>query len=250
MTRRYQHGLAWGGALALIAACVALGGWQLQRMQAKQRLLDLAASLPVRPQPLARALTRPAPLAWVAGRGHWLPPRVLLDNQSHGGRAGLRLYQLLELDDGAARVLVDLGWLPWPGERRLPPMARLAGPVQVRGLLTAPPAAGLALGPALLPAGPPATWLATRIEPAAIAQALRLRDISPQVLRLDPALPIGHQRDLLLLSGTLPPLRHLGYAVQWFALALTVLVAALTLEWRRRSPPSGRAGRGHEKIPR
>ncbi|KKD57741.1 hypothetical protein VM57_01405 [Stenotrophomonas maltophilia] len=31
-----------------------------------------------------------------------------------------------------------------------------------------------------------------------------------------------------------PPQRHLGYAVQWFGLALTVLVVALVLEWRRR----------------
>jgi surfeit locus 1 family protein len=35
-------------------------------------------------------------------------------------------------------------------------------------------------------------------------------------------------------DGQLPPQRHLGYAVQWFALALTLLVLGLWLEWRRR----------------
>ncbi|WP_343239036.1 SURF1 family cytochrome oxidase biogenesis protein, partial [Stenotrophomonas sp.] len=55
-----------------------------------------------------------------------------------------------------------------------------------------------------------------------------------RVLRLDPALPFGDARDLDLLPNTLPPQRHLGYAVQWFGLALTVLVVALVLERRRR----------------
>ncbi|MER2176972.1 MAG: SURF1 family protein, partial [Stenotrophomonas maltophilia] len=31
----------------------------------------------------------------------------------------------------------------------------------------------------------------------------------------------------------LPPSRHLGYAVQWFGLVLTVLAVALVLEFRR-----------------
>ena len=55
-----------------------------------------------------------------------------------------------------------------------------------------------------------------------------------RVLRLDPALPFGDERDLDLLPNTLPPQRHLGYAVQWFGLALTVLVVAVVLERRRR----------------
>ena len=55
-----------------------------------------------------------------------------------------------------------------------------------------------------------------------------------RVLRLDPALPFGHARDLDLLPNTLPPARHLGYAVQWFAMALAVLVIAAVLQWRTR----------------
>ena len=42
-----------------------------------------------------------------------------------------------------------------------------------------------------------------------------------------------------LLPNTLPPQRHLSYAVQWFGLALTVLVVALVLERRRRRPIAG-----------
>ena len=43
-------------------------------------------------------------------------------------------------------------------------------------------------------------------------------------------------RDLDVLPNTLPPERHLGYAVQWFALALAVLATALILTTRRQRP--------------
>ena len=58
--------------------------------------------------------------------------------------------------------------------------------------------------------------------------------LAPRVLRLDPALPLGYARDLDLLPNTLPPEQHRGYAVQWFALALAVLVTALILTFRKR----------------
>ena len=53
------------------------------------------------------------------------------------------------------------------------------------------------------------------------------------MLKLDPTLPIGYARDLDILPNTLPPERHLGYAVQWFGLALTVLATALVLTFRK-----------------
>jgi cytochrome oxidase assembly protein ShyY1 len=44
---------------------------------------------------------------------------------------------------------------------------------------------------------------------------------------------MGYTRDLELLPNTLPPEKHRGYSVQWFALALAVLVTALVLTLRR-----------------
>ena len=42
------------------------------------------------------------------------------------------------------------------------------------------------------------------------------------------------ERDLAILANTLTPERHLGYAVQWFGLAITVLVVALVLTLRKK----------------
>jgi len=234
--------LGWSIALAVALGFCALGRWQLLRMHEKQALLAQAAHIRDRPQTLAAALAdaRPTQLAWVHGAGRFLPGQILLDNQLREGRSGVKVYQPFLADGAPAPLLVELGWLPLPADRALPRPAPLQGRYTLVGLLGPAPSHGLTLGPALVAAPAPQLWLAMRIEPAAIGQALGRRDILSQVLRLDPALPLGYPRDLDLLPNTLPPERHLGYAVQWFGLALAVLVTAGLLSWRARK---GRGGR-------
>lgn len=241
MMRQHTRAFGWALALAVVALFCTLGHWQWQRMHEKQALLLQADTARARAAALAQALQAPPALRWVHGRGRFLPGVVLLDNQLREGRAGVKVYQAFVADGVPRPVLVDLGWIALPADRTLPAVAALEGEHTLQGLLAPAPSAGLALGPAMAQAGPH-TWLATRIDPQAIAQRLQLPapGLPAQVLRLDPALPLGHVRDLDLLPNTLPPARHLGYAVQWFAMALAVLVLALVLEWRSRRPRSGR----------
>lgn len=233
--------MGWGLALVGMVGFSALGVWQLDRMRSKQTMLDAAApALDVRaPVPLAAAAdpARAQAHDWAAGAGRFDARGPLwLDNQQRDGRVGVRVYRIF-LPDAGAPLLVDLGWLPLPGDRALPSSPRPAGRLELRGLLAPPPSAGLPLGPGLAPAAQ--GWLLTRVEPDAIAAATGLPvALAPRVLRLDPALPLGHARDLELLPNTLPPARHLGYAVQWFALAVAVLVIAVLLTWRRRRATS------------
>lgn len=254
-----RHLPLWAGwllALAVAAGCASLGLWQLQRMHAKQALLDASAQVleQRREQPLALAgdTSRVRAYDWAAGDGRFAPlPAVLLDNQNRDGRAGVRAYRVFQPEaDGALPVLVELGWLPLPGDRRLPGVPAPALE-RVSGLLLPPPSPGLA-------AAPPArqddgTLLAVALDPPALAAALGLPALAPRVLRLDPDLPVGHVRDLELLPNTLPPQRHLGYAVQWFGLAATVLAIALVLTLRRRGRGAGTAtggdGAGVRKSP-
>ncbi|HET6396138.1 MAG TPA: SURF1 family cytochrome oxidase biogenesis protein, partial [Pseudoxanthomonas sp.] len=101
----------------------------------------------------------------------------------------------------------------------------------VAGLLLPPPSPGLVSPqPAVQPGG---TLLVVALDPPTLARALRLPALAPRVLRLDPGLPLGYARDLEVLPNTLPPERHLGYAVQWYALAAAVLAIALVLTLRR-----------------
>ena len=57
-------------------------------------------------------------------------------------------------------------------------------------------------------------------------------DISPEMLRLDAELADGYVREWQLRM--LPPERHVGYAIQWFSLAGTLLVIAVILSARSR----------------
>jgi aminomethyltransferase len=80
---------------------------------------------------------------------------------------------------------------------------------QVRGLLAPPPSGGLLHGDAMAASGPH-RWLATRIDPQAIARALNLSaGVAPRALRLDPARNRGDAgvmlvpgvRDLVFMRG-------------------------------------------------
>lgn len=245
MRRRLPTPIGWLLAVVVAAGFCALGSWQLGRAQAKRALLDQVAQVlrARQPRPLSAAAQhdRAQQVDWAAGRGHFAPgPAVLLDNQSHDGQPGVRAYRPFVPDDGGAALLVDLGWQPLDAARTMPVVPSLTGSRQIAGLLAPPPAPGLIRGmPAVQGDG---DLLAVALEPAVLAAPLGRKRLAPRVLRLDPALPIGFARDLDVLPNTLPPARHLGYAVQWFGLALAVLVTAVVLTWRRRGATREKMG--------
>lgn len=236
MNRRMPIWLGWSLALATIALFCGLGQWQLER--GKQKEAMLAASQKVlterRPLPLSAASDAAHALEydWTAGEGRFLPgPAILLDNQIREGRVGVRAYRVFRPAEGAP-LLVELGWLPLPGDRRLPDVVLPGGTQALRGLLAPPPSAGISRTAAVRQAG--GNLLATDLHLESLAAALELPALAPRVLKLDPQLSLGYARDLDILPNTLPPERHLGYAVQWFGLALAVLVTALVLTLRAR----------------
>ncbi|MFC0679466.1 SURF1 family protein [Lysobacter korlensis] len=243
-----RHGTliaGWAFALVLIAAFSSLGAWQLRRGAEKQAVLDASARVLAQRSAVPLAAAQDARLSsaytWAAGPGRFAPaPPVLLDNQQRNGRVGIRVFRVF-LPDSGGELLVDLGWLALPGDRTVPAAALAGAPVgqvQVRGLLAPPPSPGLALGEPMSKraVGSGEAWLATRIDRAAVDGQLGdpQRPLAPRVLRLDPAVPGGFERDLVLLANTLPPEKHRGYAVQWFGLAIAAFVTALILTFRRK----------------
>jgi surfeit locus 1 family protein len=235
MNRRRTLMAGWSLTVLAIAAFATLGRWQLARMHEKQTMLDAVRQVleTRRAQPLASAgdPARARDYDWSEGEGAFAAaPPVLLDNQSRDQRPGVRAYRLFLARDGS-RLLVELGWLPLGGDRRMPAVAAVPGPRRIRGLLMPPPSPGLAAAVATRQAD--GTILTTAVDADDVAALLGTPALPPRVLRLDPALPLGYARDLDILPNTLPPQRHLGYAVQWFALAAAVLATALLLTFRK-----------------
>ncbi|HSD17729.1 MAG TPA: SURF1 family cytochrome oxidase biogenesis protein [Thermomonas sp.] len=239
--------VGWLLALVAMAAFATAGRWQLGRMHDKQAMLAAADKALARaePQPLLLASDprRVAAYDWALGQGRIANTTVWLDNQQREGRTGVRMYCVLFPDEGVQPVLVDAGWWPLGGRRELPVFGCPAGDAQsVRGLLAPPPSTGIAHGEAMAASGD-ARWLAARLDLAALSRVLKLSTgLAPRVLRLDPkrqrddagVMLAPGERDLAILANTLTPERHLGYAVQWFGLAITVLVVALVLTLRKK----------------
>jgi cytochrome oxidase assembly protein ShyY1 len=230
----------WLLALILVAGFVRAGFWQSGRADEKEALLARAAQVLAERRPVPLEQARQAMPAWVLLEGRFLDvPPLRLDNQRRGERVGVQVYRAFETQQGE-RLIVDLGWRPLPGNRSLPAESPLReGTLSLPGLLVPPPSAGFAIGPALSPA-PDGGWLALRLDAPGLRTALgRPSDttqpqvIDSAVLRLDPAIPLGYERDLDLLPNTLPPEKHRGYALQWFGFAAGLLLLSLYLQVRR-----------------
>lgn len=230
-----KHWFYYLFAAMLCFTFFSLGRWQLSRAEWKQGRLDAVAAVLKDRKP--RSLTElsksdDTDLAWASGRGHFIEgPALFLDNQRLGDKVGVNIYRVFRPDNGRA-MLVNLGWLPVPGDRSMPTPEKIIGVYQLDGLLVAPPSPGLAIGPAFVKTGDD-YWLLTRMSLTELSAELKM-PLAPRVLRLNPDLPIGHARDLDILPNTLPPEKHRGYAVQWFGLGLATLVITLLLGIRNR----------------
>jgi surfeit locus 1 family protein len=228
--------LLWTIALIVMTLFACLGFWQLERADQKREMLAKAsAALSSRaPQSLSVIADhdRAADYDWVEVEGGFIDaPTVLLDNQQQRGRVGVRAYRVFVLKNGLP-VLVDLGWTPLPPDRTLPVVKRDLTRATLAGLMLPPPGHGLDVGaPAIQSDG---TLLATTVDLQTLGAMLRLPALAPRVLRPEHDSTLGYARDFDILPNTLPPERHLGYAVQWFGLAITVLITALLLTFRRK----------------
>lgn len=234
MTPRARSLLLWCLALLAMALFARLGFWQLARSGEKRAMLEKSAaalhSRSPRPWSVIADARRARDYDWVEVRGRFADaPPVLLDNQQRQGKVGVRAYRLFVLDDGQP-LLVDLGWIAIPFDRTMPTLPPAPARDVLTGLLLPPPGAGLKIAPPQPLAD--GTLLATTLDPRELAQHLHAPGLAPRVLRPRPEPGFGFERDFDILPNTLPPERHLGYAVQWFALSATVLITALLLTWR------------------
>lgn len=228
-------------ALLAFSAFAALGTWQLQRGLGKRDRLEqqAAAERAAQPLPLAPLLGAPGDpgaVTDVSGEGRYLR-LLLLDHQQRAGRVGVRVYGVAEVEGAAPRLLVDLGWLPLPADRQPPTLPPLEGTRALRGLLAPWPGQGLRLAENPWPEDPGSVPLLTYLDRTELQRRLAM-PLDARVLRLAPALDYGWARDAELLPNTLPPQRHYGYAVQWYALAAAVAVLYFVLRRRaqRRKP--------------
>ena len=227
---------------AALAAFVSLGGWQVGRAREKQAMMASFARGTQRSVALAGVGTDGLPrYQHVTVRGRYDPAhQILLDNMpSSTGQPGYRvLTPFIPLGSGARLLIVDRGWIALGRSRRdLPDVA--VGPEErtLSGRLDQLPIPGLRMGAA---ASPNETgWPRVLNFPvtADLEQTLA-RPVESRILLLDPTAAEGYERLWRPALG-FPPERHLGYALQWFALAVVALVIFIALSLEPRPEASG-----------
>jgi surfeit locus 1 family protein len=211
----------------VLAALLTLGFWQLGRAAEKRALYASFA----RDDGVPAAVLPPPgvapPYLHVTVTGHYRPDRqLLLDNMTHDGAAGYRVLTPFVTADGTL-LLVDRGWVPGTRSRsELPAVPVDDGERTLTGRLDGFPRPGVRL------AAPDETGWPRRMTYPTRDDAARAlgQMVYDRLLLLDPTLADGYVRDWH--PGGLTPERHLGYAVQWFALAATLLVLFLWTQTR------------------
>jgi surfeit locus 1 family protein len=228
-----------GFLLLLIAALVALGTWQVERLSWK---LDLIARVDARVH--AAPSPPPARADWnkvnaaddeyrrVTTDGTLDDSKEALVYASTALGPGYWVMTPLTLADSTA-ILVNRGFVPT--EKRNPAQRReslVAGPVAITGLMRMSEPKG-----SLLQSNDPAAnrWYSRDV--AAIAASLGVKDIAPYFIDADATpnpggLPVG---GLTIIDF---PNNHLVYAITWYVLALMVaglLVFVVRSEIKSRS---------------
>lgn len=222
---------AWIVTVLGVALFVKLSLWQWDKAQFKEQLVA------DRGQALSAAANLNAGGEPVTGKalklvGRYLTEReLILDNQVLAGEPGIHIWTPMVASHDRRVYLVNRGWLAWRrGAGDLPEWETPAGPITVYGQWRPLPEAGLRLGENPCPTE---TWPVTVQYPTVTElECLLERDLVDGVLLLHPEVPGGFDRNWP--AAELPPERHIGYAFQWAALAVTAVVLFIVLNLRRR----------------
>jgi cytochrome oxidase assembly protein ShyY1 len=231
---RLQWKLHWPTtlfALALLPLFLGLGNWQLKRaeekalaqvaFEARQQAAPLEiAQLPAQPEAYARA---------TAVGNYDNAHSFLLDNRMSHGRFGYEVVTPFILrqsaDQGEARrVLVNRGWIEGdPARRQRPAIAAVEGEVRLSGYVYRDNTKLTFFGN-----GEEQQW--PKLVQNLIVEDLQQRlgqPVYPFILRLDAGAPGALRAEWQIVS--MEPERHVAYAVQWFAMAFTLVIVWLLI---------------------
>lgn len=224
--------LPMAAALFFGVLTLALGNWQLHRADYKRALqarFDQAAVVPAEAigagtlSAEGDALFRRVRLTGQYDAAH----QIYLDNRVLDGRPGYHVITPLRYGTGQT-VLVNRGWLPAEDRRAGPYSAIPSGTVRIEGIVTRARQHYLELSAHTVDG---AVWQNLDLE--------RYRSFAGAALADVLILQVDAPADGLIRSWPRPDTgvdKHIGYAVQWFALSATI-VALYGYFWIKKRWP-------------
>jgi surfeit locus 1 family protein len=211
-----------------------LGVWQLHRYQTKQALLTHYSERSVKvAKPFNEVVKKAADLQYqrVAISGNYVNNlTMLVQNKFYNGQPGYEVLTPVRIPGDDKLLLVDRGWV----RQLLAKRTRIKERQQFTGDLKVINEYQFILGKNI--PQPDATPLV--MQKIDIAEISRVTNAVyyPFVLRLDNAADTDFVRDWPSTIETLNPQRNLGYAVQWFLMALVLVIAFLSFCLERVEP--------------
>ncbi|MCP5300131.1 MAG: SURF1 family protein [Chromatiaceae bacterium] len=227
----------------LFPGLLALGAWQMERAHAKQLLVEqraateLATPLAIGRDTLMDVTDR---YRQATVRGHYVGEQQwLLDNRVFRGQAGYHVFTPFAIDGGdGAMILVNRGWVAVGASRDFLPQLPVSDEsVMLTGRLDSPASVALVIGE--VPLHSVADRVLVQSLDVAALGAARGMNLKRYTLVLDEDQAGGLQYDWSPIPE-MGPEKHLGYAVQWFGLAIALLLIYVGVNTRRNDPNGGK----------
>jgi surfeit locus 1 family protein len=221
--------------LLLVPFLTGLGIWQLERASWKQGLVDAHAErgrLPPVSLDSLDDIREAEPYRRIFVRGHYdMEHQLLLDNRTYEGYAGYHVLTPLRVADSGKTVLVNRGWVPVGNNRAvLPDIPGSSGELLVDATIQLPPEKVFRLD-AVEEENRGWPQVVQQIEMKEFEQRLGY-PLQPLILLLDKDDEFGFIRDWKPVYGVTPD-KHRAYAVQWFTLAVVLLMIYIGVNTKR-----------------
>jgi surfeit locus 1 family protein len=235
MVRRFHF--EWRTALLaalLLPTMISLGFWQLRRADENRSLISVAEKkreqMPV-PYIQLPNITDESQLQQVSLQGgQWLDNFFLLENQTHEGHNGYHVIGVMRLQDGQ-HLLINRGWVLAPALRSelpfIPPYKVAA--VEI-GEVYVPPQL-LLDKPVFAETGWPRRI--GKLNIPGLERELGF-NVRPVLVRLREGSPSALIAQWPVVN--IDPDKNIAYAVQWFGMALALVVFYLALAFRFEKP--------------
>ncbi|MGB0833666.1 MAG: SURF1 family protein [Psychrobium sp.] len=247
ITRIAINTVAIVGLILLFIVLMRLGFWQLNKAESKEYSMTLrqtAMAKPIHALPQAfDSELQQSQRVVIQGRLDF-DKTLLLDNKIVDGKVGYevlvpflmnesltpQIEQVKGKNDVKQWVMVNLGWVAAGSSRQqLPQLTRWPNKKQIVGYLYMPQ-----LNPFVVNSG-----YEQMSFPQVVAQFdlkavehIYGRTIYPAMIRLSKDSNFGYHKNWQWVNRMTPE-KHRGYAFQWFALALTLLVLSGVFIWRQ-----------------
>ena len=211
--------------LAVLALFVSLGLWQLERGDVRSEIEKSKNSDDAEFAHVTLPLSQLHEWRYKTIKLHgkyFSEKQFLLDNQIRDGVTGYSVLTPFYVEQSGDWVLVDRGWLPQGQDRTvLPDISLNETALTIPGSVYVPYDDSFSLGG--IAEGEDAGW-PRRIQFIDYQQLGRRlqQELQPFTLRLSADAPHGYRRDWA--ESQMSANKHYGYAFQWFAMALAVLV--------------------------